>query len=196
MDLKEKGIVILLISGKRKAGKDFIAEKIYQRLGIGISLILRISAPLKSEYAKMHSLEYDRLLDSSHYKESYRLAMVKWGEEKRRCEPEYFCKQLIPEGIKSGKLIWIISDIRRRTDIQFFDQFDNVKLRITANEDTRLKRGWNFIPGIDDSETEVDLDSYKHWDFVVENNGDMINLEKYVHDICNHLCFKLKKNKP
>ncbi len=88
---KKNGIILLLISGKRKSGKDFIAEKIRERynivqghsdsgaytkwftslsfckriilkthfkllfrLGNDISIILRISAPLKAEYAKVN----------------------------------------------------------------------------------------------------------------------------------------------
>lgn len=77
-----------------------------------------------------------------------------------------------------------MSDIRRKSDIKYFKKYYNGKvliLRITCPEETRIKRGWIFRQGIDDVESECDLDDYQDWDLIVENNGhidgdEIINL--------------------
>ncbi|KAL7978095.1 hypothetical protein Chor_005082 [Crotalus horridus] len=47
--------LVLLFSGKRKSGKDFVAEEIQSRLGLDVCTILRLSGPLKEQYAKIVS---------------------------------------------------------------------------------------------------------------------------------------------
>jgi phosphomevalonate kinase len=76
--------LILIFSGKRKSGKDFICQKLrnhFQRdkfPNLKLTLIT-LSSPLKEIYAKEHNLDYERLLDSSDYKEKYRLEMIKYN---------------------------------------------------------------------------------------------------------------------
>lgn len=45
--------------------------------------------------------------------------------------------------------MWIVSDIRRKTDIQWFkENYTNLKnIRILADLEVRKKRGWVFTPG-------------------------------------------------
>lgn len=73
--------LILVLSGKRKSGKDFVCQKILDFLGSlperFSSVVITLSAPLKEAYAEEHGLDYQRLLDSSDYKEAYRLDMIK-----------------------------------------------------------------------------------------------------------------------
>lgn len=49
-----------------------------------------------------------------------------------------------------SKPIWIISDTRRKTDIQWFmENFKNICkiIRIESDDSIRNKRGWMFTPG-------------------------------------------------
>ena len=110
--------------------------------------------------------------------------MVAWSEDKRKQDPGYFCRKAIQPGRDSRKRIWIISDIRRHTDLAFFEMFNNLKVRVNARDDIRVKRGWTFVKGIDDCETETNLDDYECWDFIIENNGDEKQLEKQIDEIC------------
>ncbi|XP_072916021.1 phosphomevalonate kinase isoform X3 [Hemitrygon akajei] len=48
-------VLVLLFSGKRKSGKDFITDSIQSRLGAENCTILRLSAPIKEQYAKIIS---------------------------------------------------------------------------------------------------------------------------------------------
>lgn len=69
--------------------------------------------------------------------------------------------------------IIIVSDIRRKTDIQFFknENYDIKTVRIEASDEVRKKRGWIFQEGVDDVQSECDLDNYEEWDFKIDNNG-------------------------
>lgn len=43
----------------------------------------------------------EQLLSSGYYKEHYRLDMIKWSDEIREADPEYFCRL----AVKSSKKI-------------------------------------------------------------------------------------------
>lgn len=86
---------------------------------------------------------------------------------------------------KTGtKSIVIVSDIRRKTDIQFFRQcgFIIKTIRIDANEEVRRQRGWKFEAGVDDVRSECDLDDFESWDMVIDNNG-VISVEVHLENI-------------
>lgn len=53
--------------------------------------------------------------------------------------------------LASQKPIWIVSDIRRKSDIQWFrENYPNkVKtIKVSTSETSRKKRGWKFTKGI------------------------------------------------
>ena len=176
--------VVYLVSGKRKSGKDYVAEKLSETFGKELCAIIRLSSPLKYQYARLHELRFDRLLDSSSYKEHYRADMIRWGEAKRKLDPTYFCRLAIElpcEGQANNlsncshpkmKQVWIISDARRKTDLKFFEErFKVISVRVEASEKTRTERGWNFTQGVDDSESECGLDDVA-FDVVLRNDGN------------------------
>ncbi|XP_075048498.1 phosphomevalonate kinase [Mixophyes fleayi] len=163
--------VILLFSGKRKSGKDFITERLRESLGHNTCAILRLSGPLKKQFAQEHSLNYDRLLDASEYKEVYRADMIRWGEEKRNADPGFFCR-LIVEDLTQP--LWIVSDTRRKSDVDWFlTSYGAVThtVRVVASEETRRSRGWVYTPEVDDAESECGLDNGVTFDCTITNDG-------------------------
>jgi len=81
--------------------------------------------------------------------------------------------------------IWIICDIRRYTDIDFFQKYfpNNLLLvRIEASIDTRKNRGWIFTSNIDDSESECQLDENISWSFIFSNN-DSDNFDEQINNL-------------
>nr|XP_048311543.1 phosphomevalonate kinase isoform X1 [Myodes glareolus] len=139
--------LVLLFSGKRKSGKDFVTEALQSRLGGNICAVLRLSGPLKEQYAREHGLDFQRLLDASTYKEAYRRDMICWGEEKRQADPGFFCRKVV-EGVSQP--IWLVSDTRRVSDIQWFREVYGTvtqTVRVVASEQSRQQRGWVFTPG-------------------------------------------------
>uniref|UniRef100_A0A915KB22 Phosphomevalonate kinase n=1 Tax=Romanomermis culicivorax TaxID=13658 RepID=A0A915KB22_ROMCU len=193
--------VIILMSGKRKSGKDFVAEKLCRELSgrnIKVSKI-HLSEPLKRQYAALHNLDAENLLTSGEYKENYRREMVIWGENIRRRDPSYFCRAAVDQCCD-----WVISDVkivcdcRRPSDIAYFESnFSSknhrvLKLRIESDKKTRTSRGWTFTPEIDDSATEISLDNGVSWDFILNNNNSN---EDFGLEYANFLEIVLSRNK-
>ncbi|CAF0994645.1 unnamed protein product [Adineta steineri] len=175
---------IILLSGKRKCGKDYLGEKLAEKLH---AVLLHLSEPLKLEYARLNQINGEQLLTSSSYKENYRKDMIKWGEDKRREDSSIFCRLAIEQKdeICLTNPIWIVCDIRRYTDIEFFQKYFSNQLllvRIEASIDTRKKRGWIFTSDIDDSESECQLDENVDWSFVFSNN-DTDNFDEQINNL-------------
>ena len=72
--------LVLILSGKRKTGKDYVFDKLYERLQANgrynINKIT-LSAILKETYAQENNLDFNEMMSSSDYKEKYRLEMIK-----------------------------------------------------------------------------------------------------------------------
>jgi len=182
--------VIILLSGKRKSGKDYIAELLSARFNSSATKckVLHISSPLKEEYARIHGLDLSQLLSADSYKEVYRKEMVEWGEGIRNKDPGYFCRICVKDGI--GFHIWIVADVRRKTDLEWFSSRYGqcckiLKVRIVACDKVREGRGWKYTKGIDDKETECGLDTGVVWDLEVRNEGQEMekDLERVVERV-------------
>ncbi|CAH2008023.1 unnamed protein product [Acanthoscelides obtectus] len=143
------------------------------RIGPDKCDIIRISGPLKAIYAADHGLQLEELMSDSPYKETYRLDMIKWSDEIRAKNPGYFCKAACDNAFK--KIVWIVSDVRRKSDIKWFKEtYGSIvrTIRISATDDVRRQRGLVFKTGVDDEESECGLDDYKEWDHQVSNNNE------------------------
>ncbi|KAH7932503.1 hypothetical protein HPB52_024478 [Rhipicephalus sanguineus] len=118
-----------------------------------------------------HNLDYNRLLDSSDYKELYRAKMVAWA----RRNATRTCPSSAAWRSKEGPArfpVWIVSDARRESDVEYFRETfacPTLTLRVKAREGTQTAGG--CTPGIDDATTECGLDHMDNWDFVISNNG-------------------------
>ncbi|XP_068622614.1 phosphomevalonate kinase [Battus philenor] len=168
---------ILLFSGKRKSGKDFLTDHLQKVLSDKCAII-KISQPIKSHWANEKKLNLEELLSDSKYKEQYRLEMVRWSEDMRLKDYGCFCRAAC-ENV-ADKPVWIVSDIRRKTDIRWFRETygDLLKLiRITADEETRKNRGFIFQSGVDDVASECDLDDFLDWDLIIDNGEHGKSLE-------------------
>lgn len=175
--------LILLFSGKRKSGKDYITDLILKRLGSEVCCILRLSGPLKHQYAQEHGLDFEELLGTGQYKEKYRADMIQWGEMQRRQDPGFFCT-LATKGARQP--IWIVSDARRLSDLQWFrSRYPSQSrcVRVEASESTRKERGWEFTIGIDDAESECGLDKGVQFDWTIRNEGNTISLEEQLREL-------------
>ncbi|NXY82938.1 PMVK kinase, partial [Alcedo cyanopectus] len=134
-----------------------------------------------------HDLDFQRLLDASAYKESYRQDMIRWGEEKRRTDPGFFCRTAV-EG--ASQPVWVVSDTRRLSDVEWFRDVygDTVQtVRVVATEETRRRRNWVFVSGVDDAESECGLDQGVAFDWVITNNGDERSLDEQLEPLLQSL---------
>ncbi|KFO24936.1 Phosphomevalonate kinase [Fukomys damarensis] len=161
------------------------------RLGADICAVLRLSGPLKEQYAQEHGLSFQRLLDASSYKETHRRDMIRWGEEKRQADVGCFCRKVV-EGISQP--VWLVSDTRRVSDVQWFQEAYGAvtrTVRVVASEQSRRQRGWVFTPGVDDAESECGLDHLGGFDWVIENHGDEQQLQEQLGKLLGFIYSRL-----
>ncbi|XP_034721714.1 phosphomevalonate kinase [Etheostoma cragini] len=175
--------LVLVFSGKRKSGKDYVADLIHSRLGPDVCCVMRLSGPLKQQYAQEEGLDLDQLLGPGLYKEQFRADMILWGETRRRHDPGYFCR-LATQGARQP--VWVVSDARRLSDLRwFFSEFPRQtrSVRVQSSENTRTQRGWSFTAGVDDAESECGLDSGVDFDWIITNEADAPSLEEQLQPI-------------
>eukprot|EP01126_Amoeba_proteus_P062854 TRINITY_DN8602_c0_g2_i9.p1 TRINITY_DN8602_c0_g2~~TRINITY_DN8602_c0_g2_i9.p1 ORF type:complete len:190 (-),score=24.28 TRINITY_DN8602_c0_g2_i9:240-809(-) len=177
---------IVVISGKRKTGKDYIVnemEKCWDHQK-GTLSVLHLSEPLKSHFALQHNLDVQELLSSGPFKEIYRREMITYGEKMRQADPFYWCNLAVHGQISP---YWIIPDCRRQTDVDFFLLLSKelgstlIRVRIEADTVVRQSRGFSFCTGVDDAESECGLDNYPDWDMKIVNNGNDEMLKAELH---------------
>ncbi|GAA35883.1 phosphomevalonate kinase [Clonorchis sinensis] len=145
-------------------------------------VVVRLSHPIKSYYASVHNLDLDALLSSSPYKEAYRREMVALAESQMKKDPHVFARQALENSLAqfgccsqaSTPDVILVSDARRPSDMDFFTEVcgrtNCIFIRITATEQVRVARGWQYTESIDDATTECGLDAFSDWDCRVENN--------------------------
>uniref|UniRef100_A0A4Y0BLA1 Phosphomevalonate kinase n=1 Tax=Anopheles funestus TaxID=62324 RepID=A0A4Y0BLA1_ANOFN len=162
--------IIILLSGKRKCGKDFLADALLKRLGTEEAQIIRISEPIKRHWADWKGLDMSELLGDGAYKERYRKEMIEWSDARRKEDYGVFCRAACTA---IDRNICIVSDVRRQTDVRYFQEtFGRERIRtvrIEASEAVRAERGWHFQSGVDDVQSECDLDNYGSWDLLLTN---------------------------
>ncbi|KAL1139571.1 hypothetical protein AAG570_006553 [Ranatra chinensis] len=152
-----------------------------------LTALIKISGPIKSHWASVNGLNFNDLLSSSEYKEKHREEMISWSDSIRDKDYGFFCKAAVEMYNAKEKPIWIVSDIRRRTDIKWFRENYGIAIktiRVVADDNVRKERGWVFVNGIDDVPSECDLDSVKDWDIIIHNNGTE-NLETFLVGLIN-----------
>ncbi|XP_041844521.1 phosphomevalonate kinase [Melanotaenia boesemani] len=183
MDRSSGPELILVFSGKRKSGKDYVTDLILDRLGSAVCAILRLSGPLKQQYAKEHGLDLEQLLGPGPYKERYRADMISWGEARRNHDPGFFCRLATRD---AQQPVWVVSDARRLSDLQWFvSEFPRQtrSVRVQCSEETRKQRGWSFTAGVDDAESECGLDSGVKFDWLITNEADAPPLDEQLWPI-------------
>jgi len=145
--------LVILLSGKRKSGKDFVAEALIRHFSSLLSdpttssssppssssaaTLIRLSAPLKRRFADERGLDFHKLLDSSEYKEKYRREMIVWGEERRRADPGFFCRAAIEDAFADGRK----SAIAGQTTSSRNDSFHTSIISSTASSSSLAASG-------------------------------------------------------
>jgi phosphomevalonate kinase len=174
--------LIVLISGKRKCGKDYIASQLcahFNTTTLHTAKIVHLSAPIKHAYAQEHHLDYQQLMSDGEYKEQHRAAMVDWSERMRVADPDYFCRLTMPSSPHSpdnAPAVLIVADCRRPSDLAYFARHFShcshiFRLRIHSTDVVRHTRGFVYTEGIDDCATECALDDYTDWHMTIDNNS-------------------------
>lgn len=179
MKLKEKQPKIYIVCGKARHGKDTIAEMIrnYYLENSYDVLNLQYSSYIK-EYAKKIS-NWD---GSEETKPRELLQQLGTNVIRDKIDEAFFVKKIVDD-IKVYSFFFdvlTISDARFKLEVDTpRDNFENVVI-------IRVNRP-NFDNGLTEEQkmhrTETDLDDYKKYDYVIENDGSLEDLKEKVNDI-------------
>jgi phosphomevalonate kinase len=164
--------VLIAISGKRFAGKDFLADKLKQTLGV-MAHKWAFGDAFKQQFSQESGTP---LADLYHRvrKEIHRPAMEAWGKKKFQAEGPVFCR-LHQEHIKRLETpIVIVPDLRFSHELAHLKTLPTVFVRVEASEATRLARGWVWDDHLDTSASECEMDQVMGWDVVHKTDGDTI----------------------
>ncbi len=191
-------VIVIGISGKKRAGKDTVAQMIKEKaLASGFTVVRRALADLlKEECAKAiaeeadhYDLSYENILkemNTDGVKERYRLLLQWWGTEFRRqmCSEDYWVRamrlwiechtvsdEMTQPGYPSPKQMILIPDIRFPNEVEMVKQLGGLVLRIQ-------RPMTDFEAG--NHPSECALDNFKDWDGIIKNGGNLETLQRQV----------------
>ena len=175
-------IILVLIAGKRFVGKDYLATKLANFLA-DLKYFVEIKSladKVKEEYAlsilKDHKL-YPRLRNDRDFKEEHRKGIITLAQnEKDKYGDEIWICRLLESIHTNG--IYIVPDCRFKSEVNYVlsNKISNIVpliIRIEANDDIRMQRGWKPDSFVDTDYSETDLDNWDKFDIVVDGNTNL-----------------------
>lgn len=179
MKIEEKTPKIIILSGKARSGKDTtmsIMKNIYENNGKKV-INLAYGKYIK-EYAKNIS-DWDGLDET---KPRTLLNMLGTEIIRKKLDDEFFIKRMVGD-IRVYSYFFdiiIISDARFKNEIDFIRQTfkDVISIHIVRNgyESELNSDEENYI-------TEVDLDDYDNFDYIINNDGSIEDLEIKISEL-------------
>ncbi|XP_075934485.1 phosphomevalonate kinase isoform X3 [Anarhichas minor] len=149
--------LVLVFSGKRKSGKDYVTDLIHNRLGSDVCCVLRLSGPLKQQYAEVVS-DARRLSDLQWF----------WSE---------FPRQTQSVRVQSSE------ETRKQRGWSFSaGKITRLSVYLYVCRSARLCSPV-CLSGVDDAESECGLDSGVDFDWIVTNETDAPSLEEQLQPI-------------
>ena len=149
---------LICLSGKQYSGKDTVAKIILEkfpdfvRIGIGDAI--------KIEYGKIHNLTYEEIEAN---KGKYRTGLIELGNKGRSIDPDFWLKKIIETDLNI-----VVTDVRLLHEAEVFKSAGAFLIRVEASHETRSKRGVITNAG---DRTEVELDNYAKFDYIIDNNS-------------------------
>jgi len=170
--------VLLLISGKRSSGKDFLCQQIRKQMRpiLGVEKFA-IGNIVKRTYAERNGVSFSQLQKKRRFKEEHREGLLKLSQE---MEPGYCERLLLGEIQKCEEPIMMIADVRTRENLAFFETNfkPTLSIRVSASHKVREDVSWEYHPQIDGGKLECDLDWKKDWDLRFHQSELKINRRK------------------
>lgn len=144
--------------------------------------------------------ELDKMLDELRIKdenfyedktELTRLLLQLYGTEifRDRVDKNWWAKQVRDRAIKSSSDVIVVTDTRFPNEIEvFYDKsIDNDIIKVIT---VRVERNLDIKDNISSHESEIALDDWNEWNYIIENNGTLKDLQNssdtIVDDIINN----------
>lgn len=103
---------------------------------------------------------------------------------RKRVKNTHWIEQVYNRSVNEEFDIEIITDVRFPNEISFFEDkgFNIIKIRIERNYDRILES--------DKHESEIGLDNYTEWDYIIHNHGTI----EYLHQITKEILNRIDEN--
>lgn len=194
-----KLLVIVGLTGKRRAGKDTSADILKRAILNSTnqqSWVQKHSIGYFSKkcYAEQAGIDLQKLVSDDRFKEYHREGIVSVSLEKRHLHGvNYWVEQCYNSFIEEfanshhSRGFSLLSDIRFCSEIDFLKHqavsqsntrgvdLQPLFVRVSASDTIRSDRGWSYNHVVDSGQPEVELDNYKHWDYVIENHTNSLD---------------------
>jgi phosphomevalonate kinase len=170
--------MIIGISGKQRSGKDSVAELITKKLE-GRFKRYGLADGIKAEYSRITGIpiEYIDVLKNSI--PQVRKQLIYLGQVRKLDNIYYWVEQL------SGMDNIVVPDIRYLCEIDHLsNNQDFIKVRVECPREVRIERG---TLSNEDHSSEIELDGYTEWNYVMDNSGDKRYLEDQVTDLLKQI---------
>lgn len=161
---------VILLSGKRYAGKDYTADRLKKELGDKVHTQSIAYFP-KLQYAKNNNLNIDKLLCDRTYKEKHRAGIIQTSNKARKINDNIWISQTLEYCRTIPHSIIVITDFRFLNEDRFFRDncdWDIITVRINASNELRESRGWRHNETIDNGQSETELDTYQNWNYIMD----------------------------
>lgn len=151
---------VLLVCGKRLSGKDWFIGQLVRLLG---AVHFSPTTEFKRDVCREHGLDYGRMVDDRAYKERYRHLLVSEFRKSNERAPREYDERVVQLILADNGPRLVLVDVRLRAQVEFYRRalLDHVAcrlVRVFASESVRVRRGFEFTAGVDDEQTETDLD--------------------------------------
>ena len=183
---------LLAISGKRFSGKDTFAALLVEGAARrGVTLEPHAFAAeskrmfVARETARGVSVDLERLLTDRSYKEQQRPQLTLFTMVSIKNDPLVFARS-VSERIEASPNPGLITDVRLKLEVEFLClRFDLHLLRIVRSDEQRAASGWTYTPGVDDHQTETELDDPSLWNEIIPNDGTREELAERAEAVLN-----------
>ena len=153
---------LIALSGKRGSGKTSCANYLKHQYG---ATVISLAAPIKEELVV---LGFDKdLIYTKPSPEPIRALMIALGQARRYVDPDYFVnvflKKLAPH-YTSGTGLVVCDDCRFLNEAEKFASYDASLIRVECPDILKVQP---FVEKVDDDISEISLDEYDSFDYVI-----------------------------
>ena len=173
---------IVIISGKQFSGKDTVANILKNVLEN--FRLAPLAEAIKMEFVEKKMLSLNEV---ERNKPLYRAELIELGNKKRAKDQNYWINKVLSA---EGNLI--VPDVRLKHELEIFRKLGAITIRVESERDERAKRG-RLVK--ENDLTETDLDNVKKWDYVIENNGSVMELQQKLQTTAEEIADDLMKSK-
>lgn len=168
--------LVILISGKRYSGKNYVADILRNTFNIpDYSLAYELKVEMSRSIVNFSQTEFlDKLMKDRQFKEIYRGDLIELGSRRRSENIDYWCNKLHERISSANDSIISITDVRFPNEIEYFTKrFKCVTIRVQASINDRISRGY-VESNADVSPSECSLDNHQFMEVIWNNNNASI----------------------